>query len=83
MVFLLAKVTDDLLMAVSYDLIHGFTEEIKSRFEIRKAIIYEELLLKGFHTMRDSQGNLEMSMQRYVELISYLRLDELRGKQQS
>lgn len=81
-VFLLAKVTDDLFMTGYVEAIRKFLNNIKARFEISKVIIEKDTVLNGYNTDTDN-GDVPISMRTYGKKISYIHLEEDRRKKQS
>lgn len=76
-----AKVTDDLLLARTESEIHSFSEQVSTRFSTRKTIIGEPILFNGCSIVKDEQGSVTVSMQQYLDDVTYLAVCKLRRKE--
>lgn len=79
--FLLAKLTDDLLMAGSDACIREFTDKISKQYTISKSIIDAEMKYNGCIIRRDEHGTTSMSMESYVHDIRPIHIDSHRETQ--
>lgn len=79
-VFLLATLTDDLLMAGSEERIKKFVERISERFMISNSIIDNDIKYNGCLIKRDGLGNTSMSMSEYLDAVDPIQLDRSRSQ---
>lgn len=61
-ILLVAKVTDDFLIAGSVQHMKEFTDELKKRFVVGKVVINEPFIFNGCHISQDPLGDITMSM---------------------
>lgn len=59
---ILAKVTDDFFVAGQNDDVRSFMNQMKSRFEMRKGIIDDEIMFNGGLITRNESSDLQLSM---------------------
>lgn len=71
---LLAKLTDDLLIAGSEQDMHNFATSIQKRFKIGKVVINANILFNGCEISQNEFGNVELSMTKYLESIKPVML---------
>ena len=77
---ILAKVTDDLLIAGETKHIEAFDGLITERFPISKVILEGQIKFNGADIQQDSQGSITLSMDGYMHAISQIQLDKPRLK---
>lgn len=82
-VLVVAKVTDDLLIAGSVDGIRALITQLKNRFTISKSIINDKMTFNGCTIEQSANGDIRMSMADYLESIPFISLARGRRKQQS
>lgn len=77
---ILAKVTDDLLIAGERENIEEFNKSIAQRFPISKVILEGQIQFNGATIRQDENGSITMSMDRYMHEIGQIQLDKTRTK---
>ena len=78
---LIAKVTDDFLLGGSPKHMQMFIDKLKQRFDVGKVIIDDKIHFDGCEIEQDREGNITMSMQRYVERLNAIEVSRTRRKQ--
>ena len=81
-ILMIAKVTDDLLMAGSVEYMRWFKDIIGKRFPISKCIVDSTVQFNGCRISKSKHGDIEMSMDAYVTAIPFLFVDRDRRKEQ-
>lgn len=79
-VMLMAKVTDDLLMAGSVEDIKEFVELIGKRFPISKAIIDNRIKFNGSEITQKADGTVILSMEEYLMEMQPIEISPERKK---
>lgn len=77
---ILAKVTDDLLMAGDKIGMENLVEDIKKRFELRKVIIGENITFNGGDIRQAHDGSVTLDMDSYVQSICFIKVSPARRK---
>ena len=77
---ILAKVTDDLLIAGQMQHIEVFNKNIEKRFPISKTVIDGQIKFNGAFIQQDSQGSIKLSMDGYMHEIKHMHVDKARSK---
>ena len=77
---ILAKMTDELLMAGETKHIEVFNGLIAERPSISKVILEGQIKFNGADIQQDRQGSITLSMDGYMHAISQIQLDKLRLK---
>ena len=77
---LIDKVTDDFLLADSPDGMKLFTAILEKRFDVGKVIIDDKIHFDGCKIEQSTEGNITMSMTRYVERLNAIELSCSRRK---
>ena len=80
-IILVSKVTDDILLGVTKEAMQQFTNLLKERFEVGKIIIDDMIHFDGCEIRQDKQGNILMSMSRYIERLRPIELSRTRHRQ--
>lgn len=80
-VFILAKITDNLLFAGSNDAMAQFVTVIKNRFEVCKTILDGPMHFIGCLVKQDQGGQVTMDLTDYMQRIEPMELDRSRRKQ--
>ena len=80
-ILLVAKVTDDFLLGGTKEAMQQFTNLLEKRFEVGKVIIDDMIHFDGCEIRQDEQGNILMSMARYIERLRPIELSRTRRKQ--
>ena len=75
---MIAKLTDDLLMAGTKVAMRQFADLISKRFTISKVILQGEIKFNGCSILRDESGDIRMSMNEYVAGIEPVQLSKNR-----
>lgn len=76
----MAKVTDDLLMASPTAEIDYFIKLIEKRFPISKEIVDEGIKLNGSDINQEKDGTIRLSMERYLGKMNQIELAMERKK---
>lgn len=71
---LIAKITDDLLMAGRPSEMESFVEMLSKTFKTSKVIIGDEILFNGSRIIQDREGNVTMDMYDYIEQIRSIEI---------
>lgn len=79
-ILLVAKVTDDFLIAGSLEQMKQFTDELQQRFVVGKVVINEPFIFNGCHISQNPFGDIAMPMVKYLERIKLIGLSRLRKK---
>lgn len=79
-VLLLAKVTDDMLIAGSTAEVKSFIDQIGGRFPISKAIVNDYIKFNGCDITQDEQDNIKISMEAYMGEVKYIDISPERKK---
>ena len=77
---LIAKVTDDLLIAGALEHIDTFNEAITKRFPISKVIRDGQIKFNGAYIEQNKPGSITLSMDRYLHEIGHIPIDKARLK---
>lgn len=80
-ILLVAKVTDDILMAGTKEAMQQFSEEISSRFTVSKTIIDAPVKFNGCDIAPHADGSIELSMGTYMRGVEYISLTHDRRRQ--
>lgn len=80
-VLLLAKVTDDMLIAGSTADVGAFIDHIGKRFPISKAIVNDDIKLNGCDISQDNNDTIKRSKNVYVRNIKYIVQPERKKNQ--
>lgn len=78
---MVAKVTDDLLIAADTETMREFIKKVNERFKVSKSVVDEQILFNGTRIMQDSAGNISMTMKDYMKSIKPITLSRARRKQ--
>lgn len=78
---LLAKITDDLLIAGELQAIKDFIEKLTGRFKVSKSIIDSAINFNVCRIQQDEEGNFEMNMADYLNMIKPLHISRMRRKE--
>jgi hypothetical protein len=79
---LLGKLVDDFLLAGEKEHLHEFIELAKARFDIGKSKVADRLLFNGAEIIRDGDGSIVLSMEKYVgEKVQTIDLTRQRRKE--
>lgn len=82
-ILLIAKVTDDLLMAGSIANMKAFTDKLQRRFNISKIRNNEPINFNGCAISQSNTGDILLSMQSFAKGINRIPLSRSRRKQQN
>lgn len=80
---MVAKVTDDLLIAASAGVMKEFVEQVRKRFKISKSITNGPILFNGALIDRNERGDVSITMQPFMESLKPIELPRSRRKQSS
>ena len=78
---LVAKVTDDVLIAGSNESIRRFAGELKQDFKVSRITIDEPFFFNGSYVEQDQAGNVSLSMRSYITRLKPIELSRMRKKQ--
>lgn len=78
---LIAKVTYDFLLDGTLEEMQKFIDELQKRFIAGKVVIDQKLHFDGCELEQDSNGDIKMSMIRYLERLKPIMLSRTRRKQ--
>lgn len=59
---LLAKISDNIMTARSFDEVQKFAVRMKNRFEVSKIIIDDDIILNGCQISQKVNGDIKLSM---------------------
>lgn len=79
-ILLLAKVTDDMLIAGSTAEVKAFITQISGRFPISKAIVNDEIKFNGCDISQDGEDNIKISMEEYLREVKCIDIPAERKK---
>lgn len=79
--FILVKVTDDILFAGKMDAMNNFVKLIRQRFEISKEIVYQPVNFNGCKIEQDKEGSISINMDEYMRKLEGVEVDRVRRKQ--
>lgn len=79
-IMILAKVTDDMLIAGSIEEIKNFITQVEKRFPISKSIINDDIKFNGCDITQDENNTIKMSMNAYVRNMKYIEIPTERKK---
>lgn len=79
--FILAKISDEFLLAIREDDLRQFLDDVKSRFEVSKVLIDTPINFNGCHITVDEKGSIEMCMRSYMESVRRIDISRIRRKQ--
>ena len=79
-ILLIAKVTDDFLLGGSTENMRQFTAMLAKRFEVGKVIIDDKIHFDGSEIEQAKEGDITMSMKRYVERLKPIDMSRSRRK---
>lgn len=80
---IVAKVTDDFLIAGGIDFINNFAEELGIRFEIGKFVLDKPFSFNGCELSQTSLGTITLSMAKYFPRIKPIELSRTLRKEQA
>ena len=80
-VLLVAKVTDDFLLGGSIDNMKAFLDNLKQRFIVGKIAVDQKMYFDGCEIAQDADGNIKMSMYRYLERVKLIEISRSRRKE--
>lgn len=80
-IFILVKVTDDILFAGKIDSMNHFVKLIRKRFEISKEIIDQPVNFNGCKIEKDREGSISINMDAYMQNLEGVEVDRVRRKQ--
>lgn len=75
---ILAKVTDDILIAGNVDEIQQFIQLISQRFKISKSITNKPINFNGCQISQRADGSISMSMKEYLDSVNAIQLGKNR-----
>lgn len=78
---LLAKVTDDMLMAGSVATMREFVRNLENEFTLSKAIVDGPVIYNSYWITQDEDGTIHLSMEEYLTSISPIVLTRGRRKE--
>lgn len=78
---MVAKVTDDFLVAGKLEYIHEFMDRLQQRFTVGKVVVDERFHFNGCEIEQDQSGNIRMSMIRYLDRLRPINVTRTRRKQ--
>lgn len=67
--FVLVKITDDLLFSGSTDMINYFFTRIRQSFKVNMAIIDGQMHFNGGRIEQDEHGTIQMEIKMYLDCI--------------
>ncbi len=79
---IVAKVTDDFLIAGEIESINHFAKELGNRFEIGKYVVDKPFTFNGCDLSQTSLGTITLSMENYFARIKPIELSRTRKKEQ-
>lgn len=82
-VLLVAKVTDDFLLAGSLAEMEAFVDRLKRRFVVGKVVINDKVNFDGCELEQYKDGTIRMSMIRYLERLKPITMSRARRKQRT
>lgn len=80
---MVAKVTDDLLIAADKEVLNEFVEQVRKRFKVSKSITNGTILFNGARIDRNEMGDISMTMQPFMESLKPIDMARSRRKQAS
>ena len=80
-VLMVAKVTDDFLVAGKLDYIQEFMDRLKERFTVGKVVIKYRFYFNGCEIQQSPNGDIRMSMTRYLDRLRPISVSRSRRKQ--
>ena len=75
-ILLVAKLTDDLLLAGTHNELRAFTEQISARFKISKTITTGEIKFNGCTITKNNGGDIQMTMDEYAQEITAIEISK-------
>lgn len=80
---IVAKVTDDFLIAGAIDDINNFANELGNRFEIGKFVLDRPFFFNGCELSQTPSGTITLSMAKYLLRVKPIELSRTRRKEQA
>lgn len=80
-IMLLAKVTDDMLMAGSPTTMNEFISKLEQEFTLSKAIVNGPVIYNGCRITQDDDGTIQLSTEEYLTAISPINVNRGRRKE--
>lgn len=81
LILIVAKLTDDFLMAGSEERMKHFIATIGKQFVIWKSVLEQKILFSGCEMEQDRNGSITMSMHRYMKMLKDIHVDQARRNQ--
>lgn len=78
---LLAKITDELLIAADLLTLNDCLRKLTNRINVRKVIIDAPINFNGCRTQKDKDRNVRMNIQEYLNMIKPLIITRKRRKE--